>query len=96
MDFFFFNRKDKLLSKCNNCFNNGPQPPKKLKKKKLENWDSPVTRWFLAACGAAVFTPEEGDACGGGGGTARQGLGNREKGDLSNVKKKTNISQPTN
>ena len=31
---FFFNRKDKLLSKCNNCLNNVPQPPKKFKKKK--------------------------------------------------------------
>ena len=37
---FFFNRKDKLLSKCNNCLNNVPQPPKKFKKKKKKerNW----------------------------------------------------------
>lgn len=38
MEFFFFYRKDKLLSKCNNCFNNVPQPPKKLQKEKKRNW----------------------------------------------------------
>lgn len=53
MEFFFFNRKDKLLGKCNNCFNNVPQPPKTFKTRKkggvgvggqkLENWDSSIT-----------------------------------------------------